>query len=69
MTAENKNVKPGERIAIEITVEADPVTGRLVERLSPPGADMVLPYFTREIVTPDNKGVLVACNRTGEWLP
>lgn len=26
-------------------------------------------YFTREAVTPDNQGVLVASNRTGKWLP
>ncbi|MCF7837536.1 MAG: hypothetical protein K9N49_02810 [Candidatus Marinimicrobia bacterium] len=61
--------RAGARIAINMTRETDPVTGRQVERISPLGANTTLPYYTRELVTADNRGILVASDLSGELLP
>lgn len=60
---------PGTKIPIEVTAINDPATGRRVERIAPPGAKTVLPYYTRELFTADNRGVLVVSDRTGKLLP
>jgi hypothetical protein len=61
--------KQGKTFRLKIIRFKDRLTGREVEKLSHGKADTVLSYFTREIITPDNRGVLLASNRSGKWLP
>src|ERR1051326_3949842 len=61
--------KAGDNSPLAIQAREDAVSGRLVERLTDNSADFAVTYFTKEMFTPDNHGVLVASNRTGEWLP
>src|SRR5947208_355564 len=61
--------KPGLAFPLRVASTTDPVSGRKVERLSDNKVDTALSYFTREIITPDNRGVLVASNHSGKWLP
>lgn len=61
--------KPGQTFRVSVVANTDPLTRRKLERLSDDRGDTTLSYFTREIVTPDDRGVLVASNRSGRWLP
>lgn len=59
----------GELIPLSIQAREDAVSGRRVERLGVADGQTALSYFTKEVFTTDNRGVLVASDRTGEWLP
>jgi len=63
------HAKPGQTFRLQIASSKDPLTGRIVERVSDQRGNTVLSYFTREIITPDDRAVLGASNRTGKWLP
>jgi hypothetical protein len=58
------------KVALKITATRDPLTGRNIERISLPDRPTALPYFTKELFTPDNRGVLVTCrDDRGDWFP
>jgi len=57
----------GDVTELDVGKQADPLTGRPVERLSDELGNTHHPYFTQNLCSPDGSEVLVASDRSGNW--